>query len=48
LRKILKDEISTIKKDIINDMSTSTIADEVDYSKWGLTEIKTLQIQTIR
>ena len=42
LRKILKDEISTIKKDIINDMSTSTIADEVDYSKWGLTEIKTL------
>lgn len=42
LRKILKDEISVIKNDIINNMSDSNVGDEVDYSRWGLIEIKTL------
>jgi len=45
LRKILKDEISTIKENIISDISNlnkSKALDDVDYSKWGFTEIKKL------
>ena len=45
LRKILKDEISTIKENIISDISNlnkSKALDDMDYSKWGLTEIKKL------
>ena len=46
LRKILKDEISSIKEDIISDISNLNIptstSKEVDYSKWGLTELRKL------
>ena len=45
LRKILKDEISTIKENIISDISNlnkSKALDDMDYSKWGLTETKKL------
>ena len=45
LRKILKDEISTIKDNIISDISNLNkpkILDDIDYSKWGLTETKKL------
>ena len=45
LRKILKDEISTIKDNIISDISNlnkSKVLDDIDYSKWGVTETKKL------
>ena len=45
LRKILKDEISTIKDNIISDISNLNkpkVLDDIDYSKWGLTETKKL------
>ena len=45
LRKILKDEISLIKDDIMSDISNlnkSKTTKESDHSKWGLTESKKL------
>jgi len=45
LRKILKDEISLIKDDIISDISNlskPSSINEADHSKWGLTEVKKL------
>ena len=44
LKKILKDEISTIKNDIINEIATLNNNEDIDidYSKWGLTENRPL------
>jgi len=44
LKKILRDEMSTIKKEIVDEISTANESKDtdVDYSKWGLTENRPL------
>lgn len=44
LKKILRDEMSTIKKEIVDEISTTNESKDtdVDYSKWGLTENRPL------
>ena len=46
LRKMLKDEISTVKDDIYNELTKSdnfkSKRSEIDFSKWGLTEVQPL------